>query len=462
LAPWAADAGEVRFYVSELTDAGLLDAEALASGDETLGDAAVDSAVRPANFFPEASADDVERWWDAVRVGYSNGFVIASSEQPELVPEDAPFLLRINGWGQFRHTVRDSNGPNRDLNQFQLKRARVVLAGHAFTPDFGYFVQVDGRSTSGEDIRILDYFLTYDLGHDKLGLSQRALQLRTGMYKIPFTMARWLSAREFEFADRSMASMYFDVNRSLACGLLGESSEGWFPWTWETAVFNGLVTGGAETGSSGDLDENFAFSGRLACHPTGEWGPGQLADFEGHETVATRAGIAFAASTIAGRNLSEFDRVRVVDSGRTLSSILPPEVDQYRVALFCVDFSWKYRGWSSTLEYYFRTIDDSAPAAVPSLFDHGFWLQAGKFVVPGKMQLLARWSRVQGDSGTLGALQQSAEETAGGCVWYFREQNAKLTIDATYLNGAPINSAALDIAPGDRGWLYRTQMQFAF
>ena len=30
------------------------------------------------------------------------------------------------------------------------------------------------------------------------------------------------------------------------------------PLDWEIAVFNGLVTGGAETGSSGELDDNFA------------------------------------------------------------------------------------------------------------------------------------------------------------------------------------------------------------
>jgi hypothetical protein len=114
------------------------------------------------------------------------------------------------------------------------------------------------------------------------------------------------------------------------------------------------------------------------------------------------------------------------------------------------------------VEHAFRTVDGFEGATIPGLYDHGFWLQVGKFICPRKLQLLARWSRVTGDSGTLGAENQSAEEIAGGFAWYFRDQNAKLVADMTYLDGAPINSSALDIKPGEIGWLFRTQIQFAF
>ena len=86
----------------------------------------------------------------------------------------------------------------------------------------------------------------------------------------------------------------------------------------------------------------------------------------------------------------------------------------------------------------------------------------GYFLIPEKLQFVTRWSRVVGNSGTLGVETQSAEEVAAAVVWYFRGQNAKIVFDATNLDGAPISSAALDIFPGDRGWLYRTQIQFAF
>ena len=227
-------------------------------------------------------------------------------------------------------------------------------------------------------------------------------------------------------------------------------------------MFNGLVTGGAETGSSGDLDTNFAYSARAMWYPTGDWGDDQMADFVGHCQPATRVGIGWANSKIDRAGFTEFDALRVVDSGENLGNILPSSVDQYTVNLYAIDASMKYRGWSLTSEYYFRQIDRFEGAAVLDLFDHGYWYQVGKFLDPGKFQVMTRWSRVIGNSGTLGLNDESSSEMGFGCVKYFRGQNAKLTFDATYLDGAPISSSALDVSPGDIGWLYRTQIQFAF
>ena len=412
--------------------------------------------------------DSVNDWFSGLKVGYDGGFVIGNQNAVDLEADDYPFLLRFNGWGQLRHTILESANSNPDQNFFQLKRARLIFSGSAFTPDFEYYVQLDGRSSSGDDVRLLDYFLTYDFGSHRLGLERGTIGFKTGRYKMPFNMARYLSGREFEFADRSVASTFFDVNRSLAWGLYGQSEGFYVPINWETAIFNGLVTGGAETGSAGSLDDNFAYSFRAFSYLGSPWGKGQLADFECHQTPAIRTGIGIANSTIDSIGGSEFNRVRVADSGNTLASTLPsngfgiPLVTEYTVNLYAADYSMKYCGWSVTFEYYLRSINQFRGASVPNLFDHGHWLQIGKFVVPGKVQLLARWSRVVGDSGTLGQFDQSSDERSLAVVQYFRDQHAKLVIDATYLDGAPVSSSALDISPGDAGWLIRSQIQFAF
>ncbi len=145
-----------------------------------------------------------------------------------------------------------------------------------------------------------------------------------------------------------------------------------------------------------------------------------------------------------------------------MATILPGAVDSYSVLQFAVDASFKLRGWSTTLEYYFRTVGNFEGASLPDLLDHGFWFQLGYFVVPEKVELLTRWSRVDGDSGTLGVTQQSTDDVAAGLAWYFRGNHAKLVFDVTRLDGAPISSNSLDVSPGDDGWLYRTQIQFSF
>jgi len=427
--------------------------------DDTRGESSLD-AIDTGGTSP--SPQPLPSWLEEVNVGYDRGFVIASEPDPGIDTSGAPFLLRLNGFGQLRETRFDSRGDNPDLNQFQLIRGRLTFSGNAFTPDFRYFIQLDGRSSAGDEFRLLDYLMEFDLGRSWFDLDRDALVFQTGRYKVPFTFARFMSSREFQFSDRSVGSMYFDLNRSMAWGLVGQSQWRGMPLMWETSLFNGFVTGGAETGSFGALDNNLAYSARVFAFPTGEWGAGTLADLDWHETLATRVGAAYAGTTIGREGSTEFNMIRVVDSGNRLSNLLSAAVEEYHVDTFCVDASCKYRGWSVTSEYYFRNVSRFEGADVPGLFDHGFWLQVGKFVVPRKLELLSRWSRVVGTSGTLGAEHQSADEIAGGCIWYFRDQNAKLTVDATWVNGAPINSSALDISPGATGWLVRTQIQFAF
>ncbi|TWU66231.1 porin [Crateriforma conspicua] len=401
-------------------------------------------------------------WLDDVQVGYDNGFVIASDHPIELATEDSDYVLRINGWGQLRHTATDFRSGSSDLNQFQLKRGRLVFAGNAFEPELNYFIQLDGRSSSGDDVRLLDYYLDYDVGHAQWNRPRGALVLRAGKYKVPFSMARWMSGREFQFADRSLASTFFDVNRSFAWGVHGKLHPLGRPFHWDVAIFNGLVTGGAETGSSGNLDDNFAFSLRLHTFPTGDWGPTTLADLEHHDDLATRIGFGVATTRINRSGSTEFTRLRVIDSGLRLSDLLPVDVNDYGVALFATDVSTKFRGWSTTLEYYFRTIGNFSGSQSEDLFDHGLWLQIGKFVIPHRMELVTRWSHLTGDSGTLGRQNQSAEEIAAAMVWYLRQQHCKWVTDVTYVDGAPIDSAALDLAPGNAGWLFRSQVQFSF
>lgn len=389
------------------------------------------------------------------RAGYNGGFFIASEK------DNDSFFLRLNGWGHFRMSNSEAFGGSDGFNQLQLKRARLIFRGHAFTPAFSYFVALDGRSQADGTIRLLDYFLDYDLGSEAFGMESRRFKLRLGQFKIPFTLSRFLSAQEFQFADRAMASMFFDANRSLAFGAYGERRQRDRLYTWETAIFNGLVTGGAETGAVGNLDNNFAVSGRVAAYFGGDWGD-DFADYQFSLSPLYRLGTAFAVSKIDSIGQTEFRGIRVVDSGERLANLLPVDVTSYLVDKYAVDASMKYRGWSFSSEYYFRNIGRFVGANLPNLFDHGFYLDTGYFVIPQKLELLARWSRVMGSSGTLGVANQSADEKTVGAVRYFRHQQAKLTLDATYLNGAPIDAFSLDIFPGQKGWLLRTQLQFSF
>ena len=129
-------------------------------------------------------------WLNEIKVGYDKGFLIASKKSLDLDAAENPFRLKFNGWGQLRSVSIDSNGANPDQNQFQLQRARIALSGSAFTEDFSYFLQMDGRSSSGDDIRLLDYYLDYDIGHHSWGFDPDSLVFQTGRFKMPTNLAR--------------------------------------------------------------------------------------------------------------------------------------------------------------------------------------------------------------------------------------------------------------------------------
>lgn len=454
LFPWCCLAAETKFLFADELKFEFPVAVANQSNREA--NASNDNAELFPAFYETGKKSELE-----FRTTYAEGLVF---ELPgdRCQPDKSPFRMRINSWFQLRHTAIDSDGGNPDQNDFEFERLRLQFGGHVYTPDLRYFLQFDGDSDQLETSDWLDYYVSYDLGHNLGLLDKGRFGFRAGKWKLPFNRARAESGWKLEFVDRSMASSFFDINRSVGVGIYGSLPLLSKKVNWESALFNGLKTGGFRPGRAGELNQKFGISSRVSSDLIGDWGNDGEPDLNCRCAPAVRAGAGFAHSSVDNIDgTREFTIFRVVDSGDTLASILPAGVDTFDVTFFATDLNLKYSGASFHSEYYFRIIDDFN-SNIPTLFDHGFMLQSGYFILPRKLQLLSRWSRIVGDSGTLGVVEHSADEAAGGVVWYFRSHEAKLTLDVTHLNGAPIRDTALNILPGDSGWMYRTQLQIKF
>jgi hypothetical protein len=395
-------------------------------------------------------------------LGYDRGFVIAAN-QAARDAASVDFLMRVNNWLQLRHTLFDSEGPNEDQNTFSFERLRLVFSGHVFSPDLGYFFQFDGNSDRSTDAIFLDWFVTYDLGHNVFCCEENKLGVKLGKWKVPFNRSREESGRRLQFSDRAEANVFFDLNRSMGVGLFGRLDPFAVPVHFETALFNGFRTGSfSTTRRDEELDDNFGWSLRSYADLGSDFGQDGEPDLSWHARPSLRVGGGLAYIRVEDEGEREFNRQFVVDSGQTLASILPAGVSAYDVWLFTVDTHLKCRGLSIIAEYYWRYITQFSGGSVPSLYDDGFVLQTGYFICPERLELLFRWSRIVGESGTLGLEHQSSDEVATGFVWYMKGHNAKLTFDASHRNGAPLSSSRLDALPGDAGWLYRTQFQLLF
>jgi hypothetical protein len=272
-----------------------------------------------------------------------------------------------------------------------------------------------------------------------------------------------------QFTDRATANVFFDLNRSFGVAVTSKLDPGDHlgistgPLEWEAAIFNGLQTGSTSTNRGDGLDRNYGFSVRVHGDLFSDFGNDGEPDLSWHCEPALRLGGGVAFSRIDEEGPSEFDRQRVVDSGASVSSLVEPlGVTAYDVCLYTVDAQLKFRGLSVIGEYYWRSLSQFNAPAVPSLLDDGFVLQTGYFVIVEKLEVIARWSRITGNSGTLGLVDESSDELGTGFVWYIQGHNVKLTFDASRFTGAPVSSSRLDLLPGDAGWLFRTQFQAAF
>lgn len=422
---------------------------------ETSTDTSIGNVVWQTNW--TVPTDGTATTASGFHVDFDRGFAILPNDK-----RANPFDMRINSWFQLRHTYFDSQRNNPDQNDFEFERLRLIFSGHAFTNDLKYFLQLDGDDDAGTGVTAFDYYLSYDTGHHDLGLQLGRLGIRAGRWKSPFNRSRSESGLKLQFADRSVAGVFFDINRSVGVSLFGEADLDGIPLGWELAVLNGLKTAGFKSSRSGELDNNLGVSGRLHADVMGDWGNDGEPDLSWHERPALRLGAGFAYAPVNRVGQREFEAQRVVDSGQSLAGILPADTYEFDVAFFTVDAQFKYQGFSVIADVFWRQISDFEGAVIPDLQDQGLLLQVGYFVVPKKLEILSRWSRIVGDSGTLGGDDASADEVAGGLAWYIRGQSLKLVFDATHVNGVPISDRALNIRPGDDGWLFRTQFQFWF
>jgi hypothetical protein len=135
-------------------------------------------------------------------------------------------------------------------------------------------------------------------------------------------------------------------------------------------------------------------------------------------------------------------------------------VDGFDVYLYALDAAAKWRGFSLNGEYFFRWVEsiEAGAALVPDddLFDHGFFVEAGYFVIPERVELNVRTSQIFGDFG-------DAAEYAGGVNWFVRgTHNYKVTLDLTDVQRSPISNSGPNYRAGDDGLMLRSQVQAAF
>ena len=157
--------------------------------------------------------------------GYRKGFFIREGEDFELVIQG-----RIQGLFQLDH-FGESDPATRE--NFQIRRARFSLQGHAFTPHLGYKLQV---AFERGGVSLKDFITDYHF-------APLPIIFRLGQWKRPFSRQQIASTSRLEFVDRAITDAAFDNGRDIGIGLHNDY-EASPPVEWFVGIFNGANTEG--------------------------------------------------------------------------------------------------------------------------------------------------------------------------------------------------------------------------
>lgn len=399
---------------------------------------------------------------DDVQAGYKNGFFIQGGPN---------FRLAVLGYLQFRYTYANVNVENEgdfpesregDINGFDFRRARLYFVGHAFDPRLTF--AVSGDFAGAGTFTTLDNYVQYKFSEELL--------IRAGSFLVPFTHVE-IAGPGIQTSEGPTVFFPFDPVRALGVSVFGQLVKD--KVSYEFNVNNGSRAHHLRRVTTVGTSPNF--DNRLAYYTRWQYagGAGKLADFADESDLAWTKEFAWMVGFAAGyesqnTNASAFPSPQTATTVYGIGNpdgpgfVAPINLngDLYRAT---VDVHAKYQGWGLTAAAYYQHADfaDGTPADVTSAFgggvtNIGYYAQAGYFVIPKKLELVARFGQLVTCESS-----DTMEEYTIGANYFMFGHNLKLQTDITYIPG---EAAFSDVNAGTvintSNLIYRLQLQLKF
>jgi phosphate-selective porin OprO and OprP len=275
-----------------------------------------------------------------------------------------PLRLEIGGVVQprYEHTSRQGE---EDLSSFFMRRVRLDLRGSVLDPRLTFRILPElNRSAT-----LRDAWLDF-------AFSPQA-RVRFGQLQVPFQWHRFVSPSRQHFAERGLPSETFGFPDGRDIGVLFHGESPGRTMAWGVGIFDGAGRNIQHSHSSGHMA-----TGRLGVALLGDL-PREEGDLARRPTPGLAFGLGLQGAT---RN-----EVRAWDLGRS-----PGGNRRANWATATLDASFRWNGASLVAEVYRRRVDPDDPA-VDRYDGEAFHLSAGYFLVPGRLEGVARYSELHLD-----------------------------------------------------------------
>jgi hypothetical protein len=424
------------------------------------------TAVAPSTAAPETSPSSAVSPIQAKSTDddhYQDGIVIWKN------PDDAkvPFLLKFNINTQLRYlntknsdgTFTDHLGVVREVhkrNDITVNRAMFILGGYMFSKKLQYSMTI--WTSAGAASIVVAGNIGWRFN--------KALTVTGGYNGVPGSRSLVATFPFFQTIDRSMADNFFRPGFTQGIWANGEPVKG---LNYMVFVGNGLNTINI---SANKIDPHLLVSGSVWWEPLGAFSePGKSRqmydDYFALSKTRIRIGTSFTRSRedrFSDTDQSSPDNTSIYNSDGVIAfatGAFAPGVTVQKATykMWAIDGGLKKSGFSVNGQYFFRWLSDfeaNGPLPLASTFDHGFELSTGKFVVPKKLLLYVRGSKVFGQFA-------KPYEYGGGFKWYFLPtERLWMTGELMRVNKAPYSGAFTPYTAGMAGWMPMLQTVLAF
>lgn len=410
-----------------------------------------------------------------LQAGYDNGFFIRSS--------DDKFKIKFNGLMQFRWTYYNTHADNRylvpgfrrhDRAGFSFNRLRFIIGGHAYTKDLTYHITID--MSDGNDASPLYAWVNYRIMDE--------FQIMAGIFRLANTRVDFSSTSTLQLVEYPMANAVFGLGRGQGLRLWGKLLDGKGEYYLDVVDTLGAVratitndedvyTRGHDNNPAVVFRTIWSLLGGHCLYPEDKGAIDAPCDFGIHDEPALNVGFHYAFNEDyhdGAQRIPYPRRTFFRDGGFGLTSS-----DGLQIHQFGLDAGFKYQGFSTTAEYWFRTLDVRAGDSPPftPLFmatgdsstnmQHGGYVQCGYFLpIPGMERKFEVVANVGGTS-----VQSSGQEGTwyytGGLNYYIEGHKVKLQTDVTKVQESPTSSGTYSLANvNDEALIWRVQLQVAF
>jgi hypothetical protein len=394
---------------------------------------------------------------------YQDGIVIYQNSDDATVP----FLMKFNVNTQIRYlntqnskdTFTDHLGVVREVhnrNDITVNRSMFILGGYIFSKKLQYSMTV--WTSAGAASIIVAGNIGYRFS--------KALTITGGYTGVPGSRSLVGTFPFFQPIDRSMADNFFRPGFTQGVWANGEPIKG---LNYLVFVGNGLNTLNI---TANKIDTGLVLSGSVWWEPFGPYSePGKSRqmydDYFASSKTRIRIGTSFTRSRedrFSETDQSSPDNTSIYNSDGVLAfatGAFAPGVTVQKATyrMWAVDGGLKKSGFSINGQYFFRWLSDfeaDGPLPLADTFDHGFEMSTGKFVVPKKLMLYIRGSKVFGQFA-------DPYEYGAGFKWYFLPtERLWMTGELMRISKAPYGGAFTPYTAGMNGWVPMLQTVLAF